>query len=131
MKSSSTPGYPRLQQLRDLVAGVALLLGCQVVGELIAGGMDLPLPGPVIGLALLLGLLQLCDHNASVEYVADILLRHLQLFFVPAGVGVVGYLPQMQKSALPITAALVLSWLAGVVTVTFVALLTQSIRKTR
>src|SRR3954447_15351442 len=41
---------------------------------------------------------------------AEVLLRHLQLFFVPAGVGVVQYLSLIAASAVPLVAGLFLSW---------------------
>ena len=52
---------------------------------------------------------------------ADALIRHLQLLFVPAGVGVVQYLPAIAAAALPIVAGLVLSWLAALLVTAGVA----------
>jgi putative effector of murein hydrolase LrgA (UPF0299 family) len=43
---------------------------------------------------------------------ADGLLRHLQLLFIPAGVGIIQYLPVLAEAWLPVAAGLVISWLA-------------------
>jgi len=37
-----------------MIRGFFLLLACQLVGEVLARGLALPAPGPVIGLALLM-----------------------------------------------------------------------------
>ena len=95
------------------------LLGCQLVGEGVVRSLDLPLPGPVLGMVLLFVLLQWRrpPESANVLRASDALLRHLQLLFVPAGVGVVTYLGVLRADALPIAGALVLSWVAGLATV--------------
>ena len=38
---------------------LGLLLGCQLAGEFIARGLGLPIPGPVLGLVILLAALAL------------------------------------------------------------------------
>ena len=83
------PGWPAaLALLRPF----ALLLGCQLAGELAARGLDLPVPGAVVGCALLLGGLTLAGRRpAELTATADGLLRHLPLLFVPAGVGVIAH----------------------------------------
>ena len=69
------------------------LLFCQLVGEVIARLFDLPIPGPVIGMSLLLVAL-LCRRSIPehLETTAERILSHLSLLFVPAGVGVVAHL---------------------------------------
>ena len=81
--------------------------------------VGLPVPGPVLGMALLFGLLQWRRPRAGagVLVVSDVLLAHLQLFFVPAGVGVVLYFGLLRDEAVPLTVALVGSWLVGLVVV--------------
>lgn len=129
MASPPTPGCSGLQKIGNFVFGIAVLLSCQAIGEFLVSRLSMPIPGPIIGLILLLGLLQ--SHRqkqpVSVERVADFGLRHLQLFFIPAGVGVIAHLPQIRQDALPITAALLLSWLAGLISVALVALLAEKI----
>lgn len=102
-----------------MINGLAWLLVCQVVGEVLVRLTGLPVPGPVVGMVVLFGLLlwRRPAEDAGVLRVSDALLRHLQLFFVPAGVGVVVYLGVLRDDAVPIAGALVLSWLAGLLTV--------------
>lgn len=79
-----------------MLFGLFVLLACQLVGDLLARGLSLPLPGPVIGIVLLAGILFMAQHfprywartTPNVEKASDALLAHLGLFFVPAGVGI-------------------------------------------
>ncbi|HWK87003.1 MAG TPA: CidA/LrgA family protein [Xanthobacteraceae bacterium] len=73
-----------------MLHAIVVLLVCQLAGETLAHFLALPLPGPVIGLMLLLAVLMLrVPLPKETEETADGLLRHLSLLFVPAGVGVV------------------------------------------
>ena len=47
-----------------MIASLSLILLCQLAGEVFVRGLDLPMPGPVIGLMLLLLLLLLRDRFA-------------------------------------------------------------------
>lgn len=101
------------------------LLGCQLVGEVLAEALHLPLPGPVIGMVLLFVVLQVrrpADDSRLLRF-SDKLLRHLQLLFIPPGVGIVVYLGAVRDQALPIAGGLVLSWLAGLATVAWIVVL--------
>ncbi|MCW2779021.1 MAG: hypothetical protein JWN17_2746 [Frankiales bacterium] len=93
------------------LAGLLDLLLCWAAGEVLSRVLHLPLPGPVTGLVLLLGLLRLQDRRRPGEPrsgpAADLLLRHLGLLFVPAGVGVITYLGLLRDQALPVVAGLV------------------------
>lgn len=72
--------------------GLAWLLVLQSLGELMARGLGLPLPGPVIGMILLLVALRWARVREPVSGCADFLLSHLSLLFVPVGVGVMTHL---------------------------------------
>lgn len=102
-----------------MLVGLTWLLACQLAGELVVRLTGLPVPGPVLGMVLLFVVLQV--HAPRPEHpvfrASDRLLRHLQLLFVPAGVGVVTVLSMLAEDALPITAGLVGSWLLGLVVV--------------
>lgn len=102
-----------------MIGGLLWLLGCQVAGEAVVRLAGIPVPGPVVGMALLFVLLQWRRPTAGsgVLVVSDALLRHLQLFFVPAGVGVVLWFGVLRDEAVPLTVALVGSWLIGLVVV--------------
>lgn len=71
----------------------------------------LPLiPGPVIGLALLLSYLVVRKSvPPDISLVGSALVQHLGLLFVPAAVGVVMFLPQLASNALAASAALFVS----------------------
>jgi len=93
--------------------GLAWLLVFQSVGELLARGLHLPLPGPVIGMILLMGGLRWRVVREPVAICAGFLLSHLSLLFVPVGVGVMTHLSLVSQYGLRMLAVLVLSTLAG------------------
>jgi holin-like protein len=82
-----------------MIASLSLILICQLIGEVFVRGLGVPMPGPVIGLVLLLLLLLARDRFAGlafgplqggrVENASRALLANLSLLFIPAGVGVV------------------------------------------
>src|SRR4051794_34394574 len=102
-----------------MIASLTLILLCQLAGEVIVRGTALPMPGPVVGLVLLLALLLLRDSFAGlargplrqggVEAAAHGLLAHLSLLFVPAGVGVVQRLDLIAEHGIAVAAILALS----------------------
>ena len=93
-----------------MVRGLAILLLLQFIGELISRGLDIPIPGNVIGMGLLLIALQRgVVKTAWVQEAAELLLSHLALFFVPAGVGVMVYFDLIRKEWLAIVIAMVVS----------------------
>jgi holin-like protein len=95
-----------------VIAGLLVLLGCQLLGQLVADTFALPVPGPVLGLVLLLAWLEVRrpTEDSGLARVCAGLLKHLQLLFVPAGVGVVQYLSLVAGAAVPILLGLVVSW---------------------
>jgi len=97
----------------DTLRGFALLLLCQSAGEALSRGLHLPLPGPVLGLLVLVGLLQLPAVRAPVAAAAEPLLQHLSLLFVPVGVGVVTHLGLVGQFGGRMLAVIVLSTWAG------------------
>lgn len=93
--------------------GLAWLLAFQSVGELLARGVNLPFPGPVVGMLLLLLALRWQVVREPVGLCADFLLSHLSLLFVPVGVGVMTHLSLVYQYGLRILLVIVLSTLAG------------------
>ena len=72
-----------------MLNALLLIFGCQLAGELAVQSIGAPIPGPVVGMALLfLWLLLRRGPSENIERVGEGLLRHLSLLFVPAGVGV-------------------------------------------
>lgn len=87
---------------------MTLLLVCQLIGEVLSEGLSLPLPGPVIGMALLFsGLLVRGGVPDGLQQLANGILQHLSLLFVPAGVGVMLHLSLIGEEWLPLSAALI------------------------
>ena len=105
----------------NALRGLMWLLIFQSAGELLGRGLGLPLPGPVIGMVLLLPALRWPSVREPVAVCAQFLLSHLSLLFVPVGVGVMTHLSLVSQYGLRMLAVLVLSTLAGLV-VTVLAL---------
>ncbi|MCW5628992.1 MAG: CidA/LrgA family protein [Rhodoferax sp.] len=100
-----------------LLTGLAWLLLCQTAGELLARLLQLPLPGPVLGMLLLLVALHWPQVRTPVGAVADALLAHLSLLFVPVGVGVMTHLGLLSQYGLRMLVAIVVStWIGLAVT---------------
>lgn len=95
---------------------LVILFGFQLAGEAISYALHWPIPGPVIGMVLLFA--ALCWRKSVPDYLdRDVprLLYYLPLLFVPAGVGVIDYLPLLQQHAWALSAVLFLSTLLTLV----------------
>jgi putative effector of murein hydrolase LrgA (UPF0299 family) len=105
-----------------MIASLSLILLCQLAGEVFVRALGLPMPGPVIGLMLLLILLMARDRFAvlsrgplqgdGVESASRGLLANLSLLFVPAGVGVVQKLDLVAEHGVAFVGVLAISVLA-------------------
>lgn len=90
-----------------MLEALTILLVLQLVGEVIVRAFALPVPGPVIGMALLfVGLMLRGGPSPALRDTAGSLLQHLSLLFVPAGTGVILYGSRLADEWLPLTAAL-------------------------
>ena len=97
-----------------IINGFCLLLVYQLIGEVVSLYFALPIPGPVIGMLLLLAtLLTVRKVPQDMDGAAGALLSHLSLLFVPAGVGVMVHLDLLGEQWLPIGVALVVSTVVG------------------
>lgn len=93
-----------------MVRGFTLLLLFQLCGEFLSRILDLPVPGNVMGMGLLLIALSLKLIDVKwFEEASELLLSNMALFFVPAGVGVMVYGDLIAAEWLPITVATVVS----------------------
>jgi holin-like protein len=98
---------------------LALLLVCQLAGEVVTRGLALPLPGPVVGLLILLVALFIARHRGRVDAstvdttslgaVSNGLLASLGVLFVPAGVGVIQHLHLLGREGPALFITLLLS----------------------
>jgi putative effector of murein hydrolase LrgA (UPF0299 family) len=108
-----------------MIASLGLILLCQLAGEAFVRGLELPMPGPVVGLIILLVLLLARDRFAGlargplqgegVESASHGLLANLSLLFVPAGVGVVERLDLIVDHGIAFLGVLVISVLMTLV----------------
>ncbi len=90
-----------------MIPGLVHILLWQGAGELVSHFILTHIPGPVIGLVLLLGYLALRDNVPdSMALVSDAFSQHLGLLFVPAATGVVLFLPQLRQHAWAVVLAL-------------------------
>ncbi|MGU3543000.1 CidA/LrgA family protein [Methylobacterium sp. A52T] len=106
-----------------MIASLALILLAQLLGEALARGAGVPIPGPVIGMGLMFAFLVLRDNarlglprvlpkpltDGTLETTARGLLMNLSLLFVPAGVGVVGRLDLLRAQGAKLALVLVVS----------------------
>lgn len=93
-----------------MLRALTVLVACQFVGEVIARAAGIPLPGPVIGLVLLLILLVVRGGpDEDLRQTSNGLLRYLSLLFVPAGVGIITQLHALARDWLAIVAAILVS----------------------
>jgi holin-like protein len=100
-----------------VIAGLAALLACQLAGEALARLFAMPVPGPVVGMALLFAALlarRRPEPPDDLARVSDGLLAQLGLLFVPAGVGVVLHLPLLARDWAPLSLAILAGTLAAV-----------------
>ncbi len=97
----------------NALRGLAILLVLQGAGDLLVHATGLPFPGPVVGLLLLLVLLSREPVRSPVSAIAELLLAHLSLLFVPVGVGVITHLALLSHYGLRLAAAIVLSTWVG------------------
>jgi holin-like protein len=108
---------------------LAILLIFQFAGELIRTVTGLPVPGPVIGMVLLLiALLAKLPVSAGIHATSRKLLGYLGLLFVPAGAGIVTRLPMIGAHWLPIVIAVVGS---TIITMVITALVMRGLERLR
>jgi putative effector of murein hydrolase LrgA (UPF0299 family) len=121
----------KTRKANPMILNIVIILAAQLVGEVLARLLTLPIPGPVIGMALLLaGFMASKPLAERILPTAQGILAHLSLLFVPAGVGVISHAEVLGASGLALMAALVGSTLlalaAGALTFVGLARLTGS-----
>jgi len=102
-----------------MIASLSLILVCQLIGEVAVRALGAPVPGPVVGLLLLVLLLLARDRfpvlargplgDDGVESTSRAMLANLSLLFIPAGVGVVQKLDLLAERGVAILALLAVS----------------------
>jgi holin-like protein len=106
----------------------------QLAGDAIQTYFGLAIPGPVIGLVLMLFALLLTKHNkhpnitafrTGIINTAEQLLGFLSLLFVPIGVGVIMHLQLIEAQLLRIIAVIVIGTIGTMLFTSFVFLKTS------
>lgn len=110
-----------------MIAAIAGLLFCQLLGEVLVRALSLPLPGPVAGMGLMFAYLSFRGRRRGADpglvpehigQVSDTLLRNLSLLFIPAATGIVQYFGLLGRYGWAIALSVMISTaLAMVVTV--------------
>ena len=117
-----------------MLESIFLIFLFQLVGEMIQKFFELTIPGPVIGLVLLLvALLLFGKYSTSVKTrlekglttTAEYLLGHLPLLFVPIGVGVVMHISFLENRLL---AVLFVIFIATVLSLGFTAFVMEKLQ---
>lgn len=98
-----------------MIHGLLQLLIFQMLGEVVSRFLIPSIPGPVVGLVLLLIFLGwLGDVPKNINLVGAAILQHLGLLFIPAAVGVVMFWPLLQEHIAAVLLALILSVVATI-----------------
>jgi holin-like protein len=93
-----------------MLHALTLILATQLGGEVLTRSLNLPIPGPVLGMvALTIAFASLPKLREAMRPVAQGILGHLSLLFVPAGVGVIGNLQALKGMGLGLTLAILVS----------------------
>ncbi len=93
-----------------MILHLTTILAFQLIGETLARSFNLIVPGPVLGMALLLAFFIASPRAAkAIQPTAQSLLSHLSLLFVPAGVGIIGHLDRLGTDGPAIFLALAVS----------------------
>lgn len=95
---------------------LTLIFCCQLAGEFIIGAAGLSIPGPVLGMVFLFCFLLVRGSIPNdLSMVADGLLNHLSLLFVPAGVGIMLHFKLLGDDFFAISVALFVSTVLTVI----------------
>jgi holin-like protein len=93
-----------------MLRGWAVLLVFQLFGEALTRAIGWAIPGPVVGMALLLVALEVQrKEDDGLRLVSSGLLSHLSLLFVPAGVGVMLHVNRLAAEWPALLASVVVS----------------------
>lgn len=112
-----------MKLLRELL----IILVFYFVGEILTKLLNLPVPGNIMGMILLLILL--CTNVVKLEMVdtvANFLLEHLAFFFIPAGVGLLTSLVVINDSFIRL---LIVCFISTIITIAVTALVVDFMTK--
>lgn len=99
-----------------MIGSICILLTCQLLGEAAARLFNLPVPGPLVGMAILFaglivyhqtGKLNQNSKTTALDNTANVILTNLSLLFVPAAVGIMQHLPIIKSHGLALGIAII------------------------
>ncbi|PHM37841.1 CidA/LrgA family protein [Xenorhabdus innexi] len=98
----------------------SLLYLCLIVGNFTSAHLPFSLPGSIIGLLLLFCLLafQIIPTH-WVKPGCNLLMKNMTLLFLPIGVGVMEYYPQLSQQVFPIALSCIISTVIVMITVAY------------
>jgi holin-like protein len=95
-----------------LIKQVAIILGFWLMGETISFFTNLPIPGSIVAMLLIVVALEFkVIKSKDINRVCDFLLNNMALFFIPAGVGIMLHFEVIKQEWLPISIAIIVSCL--------------------
>jgi putative effector of murein hydrolase LrgA (UPF0299 family) len=95
-----------------MIVAFSLFVLCQLIGEFLVRLANISVPGPVVGIILLVCWLSWRGEvPADVQRTSSGLLTHLSLLFIPAGTGVMVHIHKLRVEWLAILGALLLGTL--------------------
>lgn len=99
-----------MQNVKDTMVGAAAVFIAYYLGLLIVSAVSLPIPGPLLGLFLLLvALFCFPTLERHVAVAVTFPLKHMSLLFIPAVLGVTMYWGDIKTYALAIAIAIVVT----------------------
>lgn len=109
----------------------------QLVGEAAQKVSGLPVPGPVIGLILMLSFLLFTKNKSGhletlrsqLILTSETLIKYLSLLFVPIGVGVVMHLQLLESQLIEVLAILLIGTISTIVFTAFIFLRLSRVNK--
>ncbi len=100
----------RMKTIGNIILQVSILFFVSIAMNAIAELLHLPIPGSILGIAVLFLLLKTKVVKLSwIEKGANWLLAELLLFFIPSAVGVMQYIPLLESEGLRILVVVVSS----------------------
>ena len=106
-----------------MLQGVFIIFLFQLIGEMVQKYFGLTIPGPVIGLLLLLLALLLMEKRfkrlrdrfeKGLDVTSSTLLGHLPLLFVPIGVGVVMHISALEGHLLAVLGVILIGTVSSI-----------------
>lgn len=98
-----------MKYLRTL-GEIGFICALSILGQVVSSFFHLPLPGNLVGMFLLILLLfSGVIKESQIQMGADLLLKYMSLFFIPAGVGLLAHWNIIEQQWLPWLVTVLLS----------------------